>query len=117
MEYKQVMVLRADLDISEGKRAVQVAHAALAAAQEARERHGKWYQEWVREGQRKIVVRGRDLAELKMLYEKARTAKLPCALIEDAGLTEVPPGTTTCLGIGPAPENLVDGITRHLPLW
>src|SRR2546422_10989517 len=107
------MVLRADLDISEGKRAVQVAHAALAAAQEARERHGKWYQEWAREGQRKIVVRGRDLAELKMLYENARTAKLPCALIEGAALTEAQPGTTTGLGIRPAPAYLVDGITLH----
>ncbi|HYS71362.1 MAG TPA: peptidyl-tRNA hydrolase Pth2 [Thermoplasmata archaeon] len=115
--YKQVLVVREDLDISEGKRAVQVAHAALGAAQEARERNGKWYKEWLAEGQRKVVLRARDLTELRTLYEKARSLKLPCVLIDDAGLTEVPPGTTTCLGIGPAPENLIDPVTGRLPLW
>lgn len=117
MEYKQVLVLREDLGISEGKRAVQVAHAALGAAQEGRERHGKWYKEWLREGQRKVVLRARDLAHLKALQEKARSLKLPCVLIDDAGLTEVPPGTTTCLGVGPAPDHLIDQVTGNLPLW
>ncbi len=117
MHYKQVLVLREDLDISEGKRAVQVAHGALGAAQEARERNGKWYKEWLREGQRKVVLRARDLEHLRALYERARSLKLPASLIEDAGLTEIPPGTTTCLGIGPAPENLIDQVTGNLPLW
>ena len=117
MQYKQVLVVREDLDISEGKRAVQVAHGALGAAQHARERHGKWYKEWLAEGQRKVVLRARDLEELRALFEKAKALKLPCVLIDDAGLTEVPPGTTTCLGIGPAPENLVDQVTGRLPLW
>ena len=117
VEYKQVLVVREDLDISEGKRAVQVAHGAVGAALEARERHTKWYKEWLREGQRKVVVRTRDLAELRALHERAKSMNLPCILIEDAGLTEVPPGTTTCLGIGPAPEALVDQVTGRLPLW
>ncbi len=117
MEYKQVLVLRADLAISEGKRAVQVAHAALEAAQVARETNDKWFREWRREGQRKVVLRGRDVEHLRALHEKAKSLKLPAAMIEDAGLTEVPPGTTTCLGIGPAPENLIDQVTGQLPLW
>jgi len=117
MEYKQVLVLRQDLAISEGKRAVQVAHAALGAAQEARERHGRWYKAWQSEGQRKVVLRARDLEHLRALYEKARALKLPAAIIDDAGLTEVPAGTTTCLGIGPAPEHMIDQVTGNLPLW
>ena len=117
MEYKQVIVVREDLPISEGKRAAQVAHGALSAAHEAREDHGKWYKEWWREGQRKVVLRGRDLEHLRALREKARSLKLPCAMIEDAGLTELPPGTTTVLGIGPAPEHLIDQVTGNLPLW
>jgi PTH2 family peptidyl-tRNA hydrolase len=117
MEYKQVIVVREDLDISEGKRAAQVAHAAVGAALEARESHTKWYKEWLREGQRKVVLRARDLQELRELHEQARTLKLPAVTIDDAGLTELPPGTTTCLGIGPAPEDQVDRVTRRLPLW
>lgn len=117
MEYKQALVARADLAISEGKRAAQLAHAALGAAQEARERHGKWYSAWWREGQRKVVLRARDLEHLRELFARAKALKLPCVLIEDAGLTELPPGTTTVLGVGPAPENLVDQVTGNLPLW
>jgi len=116
MEYKQVIVVREDLDISEGKRAAQVAHGALSAALEAREKHTKWYKEWLREGQRKVVLRAEDLGHLRALHEKARALKLPCASIDDAGLTELPPGTTTVLGIGPAPEDLVDQVTGSLPL-
>ena len=42
---------------------------------------------------------------------------LPCALIQDSGLTEfkgIP--TYTCCAIGPAKEELIDEITGDLPL-
>ena len=117
MEYKQVLILREDLDIFEGKRAGQAAHGALEAAREACECHPKCYSGWLNEGQRKVVLRASDLGELRFLHERAKSLKLPCVLIDDAGLIEVPPGTTTCLGIGPAPEDLIDQVTGRLPLW
>ena len=117
MEYKQVIVVREDLDISEGKRAAQVAHAAVSAARESRKEHAIWYRDWIAEGQRKVVLRARDLNELLELRDRAHGLNLPVATIDDAGLTELPPGTTTCIGIGPAPEHLVDQVTRRLQLW
>jgi len=117
VEFKQVIVVREDLAISEGKRAAQVAHASVSAALEARDKHAKWFKGWLREGQRKVVLRTKDVDELRVLHEAARALKLPAVIIDDAGLTELPPGTTTCLGIGPAPEEIVDRVTRRLRLW
>lgn len=116
MEYKLVIVIRDDLKMSIGKLSAQVAHAAVTCALEAKAKKPKWFSEWYREGQRKVVLRVDDLEKLHLLKERAARAKLPIALISDAGLTELPPNTTTCLGIGPAPENEIDPITGSLPL-
>jgi len=117
MKHKQVIVVRTDLEMSGGKACVQVAHASLCAAEVAKSKQQKWHKEWKEEGQRKVVVCAGSEEELLELYEKARKAKLPCSLISDAGLTELEPGTKTAAAIGPAPEEEVDKITRHLKLF
>ena len=116
LDYKLVVVIRDNLDISGGKLAAQVAHAAVTCALEAKAKKSKWFSAWYQEGQRKVVLRAKDLEHLRELHGKARKLGLPHALITDAGYTELPPNTTTCLGIGPAPENEVDKITGSLPL-
>ena len=58
----------------------------------------------------------KDEEELLELEEQAKESGLPNALIIDKGLTEIPPGTITCLGIGPAPAEKVDKLTGGLPL-
>jgi PTH2 family peptidyl-tRNA hydrolase len=70
---------------------------------------------WINGAFTKICLRVDDEEELLDIYQKARKAKLPVALITDAGRTEfngVP--TKTCLAIGPAEVKEVDKITGHL---
>jgi len=114
--YKQVIVFRSDLRLSKGKIAAQAGHAAISAAEEARKSHKEWWKAWMTEGQCKIAVKVRSEKELLELEKQAKDLVLPCALVIDRGLTEVPPGTVTCLGIGPAPAEKIDRITGMLPL-
>ncbi|MBS7655023.1 peptidyl-tRNA hydrolase Pth2 [Candidatus Bathyarchaeota archaeon] len=115
-EYKQVIVVRSDLKMSKGKIAVQAAHAAVSASEKAKEINEENWRKWLQEGQKKVVVKVKTLKELIKLKEKSEEAGLPTVLIEDRGLTELSPGTITCLGIGPALSELIDKITGDLPL-
>jgi len=114
--YKMVIVFRSDLQLSKGKAAVQAGHAAVSAAEEARKHRREWWDEWFAEGQRKIAVKVKSEKELHELEKVALELGLPCALIVDRGLTEIPPDTVTCLGIGPAPAEKVDKLTGNLQL-
>ncbi|HII86262.1 TPA: peptidyl-tRNA hydrolase [Candidatus Bathyarchaeota archaeon] len=115
-EYKQVLVFRSDLKLGKGKIAAQAGHAAVAAAEEAHKRHRIWWEAWIFEGQRKIAVKVKDEKELKELETQSKELGLPNALIVDSGLTQIPEGTVTCLGIGPAPARMIDRLTLKLPL-
>ncbi|HUI23725.1 MAG TPA: peptidyl-tRNA hydrolase Pth2 [Nitrososphaerales archaeon] len=113
---KQAIVVRTDLKMGKGKVAAQVAHASLSAADAARERKAGWYEDWKDGGQAKIVLRVESEEALNELFRKARSAGLPASLVEDRGLTQVEPGSVTCLGIGPGPDAAIDEITGKLRL-
>lgn len=114
--YKMVLVLRGEIRLTPGKAAVQVAHAAVMLVLAAQRRHETELERWLAEGQKKIAVVAPTLSDLEELQRMARGRGLLTVMVEDAGLTEVPAGTRTCLGIGPARNEEVDALTRSLPL-
>ena len=113
---KQSLVVRRDLGMSWGKIVVQAAHASVSAFVEARRRKPEWAERWVAEGQKKIALKVNSLEEIEKLAAKCEELNIPYSIVRDAGLTELPPGTITAIGIGPAPEEVVDKITGNLPL-
>jgi len=115
-EMKLVIVVRTDLGLSKGKLAVQVAHASVNCAMQARISRRRQYDEWYRSGQKKIVAKVGSMRELLELKSMAEAKDLITSLVTDAGLTQVPAGTTTCLGIGPAETRRVDPLTGDLGL-
>jgi len=113
MEYKQCLIIRSDLKLTQGKVAVQLAHAAVSAYE--RSDHIT-KSRWFNEGQRKVALKVPTLKDLYELKSIAEARGLLTALVIDAGLTEVPPGTVTALGIGPTKEEDLDKVTSDLKL-
>jgi peptidyl-tRNA hydrolase, PTH2 family len=115
-DVKMVLVVRQELGISPGKVAVQVAHAAVMLALDPKVQRLREFRLWREQGQKKVALKAQTLGELEALAKKAQGLGLPTVMVEDAGLTEVPPGTRTVLGVGPGRVGLVDKVTGNLPL-
>ncbi len=113
---KQVIVVRKDLKMGTGKLAAQVAHASLLAAEKSKSLNKELFKRWFESGQAKIVLKVHSLDELLSIKEKAERLDLPVEIVQDKGLTQLPEGTITCLGIGPADEELIDRVTGDLKL-
>ncbi|NHI83906.1 MAG: peptidyl-tRNA hydrolase [Candidatus Thorarchaeota archaeon] len=115
-KYKQIIAVRTDLAMSKGKTAVQVAHGSVTAAEHVRACSKDIWKAWFKEGQKKVVVKVSSEEELLELRNVAIDLKMPFAVIQDAGMTELPPGTTTVIGIGPGKAEEIDRITGNLKL-
>lgn len=115
-EIKQVIIVRADLDMGKGKLGAQIAHASVSSFLEAERMDKEIAKLWLDSGQKKIVLKVDDEESLKKLHAAFKFKKVPCALINDAGLTQLPPGTTTTLGIGPWRNEEIDLFTSKLKL-
>lgn len=132
---KQVIVIRKDLGMRKGKMVAQGAHASLKvfldkAGIEGVIDHNNKTKDytitfnitedmliWMTNGRyTKICVGVNSEDELLTIYQEADKAGLPHSLIRDAGLTEFDKPTYTAVAVGPAPSNVIDKITGHLPL-
>ncbi len=113
---KQAIILRSDLEMSRGKIAAQAAHASLMSYFEV-EKVGKAVaEEWLATGEKKIVLKVSDEEALIKLYKAFQFRGVPCALVTDAGLTEIPPGSKTALGVGPWHGSGINEFTSGLKL-
>ncbi|XP_050481649.1 peptidyl-tRNA hydrolase 2, mitochondrial-like isoform X1 [Bombus huntii] len=116
--YKMVLVVRSDITMGKGKIAAQCAHAAVECCRQisANEEYQQIYASWLLQGQPKIVLQISDKEKLMSLASDARKAGLIISIIKDAGKTQLKPGTTSTLGIGPGPKQLIDNLTSQLKL-
>ena len=109
---KQVILVRKDLKLSKGKLAAQVSHASVEAVlKSSRDKVEEW-----RRFSKKVVLKVKDEEELLNFKKLADKYKLVNALIRDAGRTEIPPNTITCLAIGPDEDEKIDKITGKLKI-
>lgn len=110
---KMAVLVRTDLDMGKGKIAAQVAHAAVEAALKVNKI--KFYK-WKVTGQKKVILKVKDINELETYCSRARREKINTVTIRDAGLTQIVPGSITVAAIGPDEDAQVDKIVSDLKL-
>lgn len=115
-EIKQAIIIRSDLEMSKGKIVAQAAHASLMSFFEAQKVDKKITDAWLKAGEKKIVLKVGDEEALVKLYKAFEYKGIPAALVTDAGLTEIPPGSKTALGVGPWKGSEIDQFTKPLKL-
>lgn len=143
--YKMVFVVRNDLNMGKGKIAAQCCHAAVGLyrnilyentsyfaqtqllfsssnsepTQITNQDMQQWKQylhDWEVTAEAKICLKADSDKELDNLFQKCLQQRLNCYLVVDAGRTQIEAGSKTVLGIGPAPVELIDTVTKHLKL-
>lgn len=111
--YKQMIIIRTDLEMSVGKKCTQACHASIGSYEKTPQAILK---AWKGEGQKKVLLEVNSKKELVDLYKKSKELELPCFLVKDAGLTELEPGTATAMGIGPDKEEKINKVTGSVKL-
>ncbi|MFO8020600.1 MAG: peptidyl-tRNA hydrolase Pth2 [Promethearchaeia archaeon] len=115
-DYKQVILIRTDLGMSTGKKCAQACHAAVSAADLVRRGKRSIWKTWKRAGQKKVILKVKALKDLQEIIDQLKQKDIPHFMVQDAGLTQLTPGTITALGIGPLKSREVDPITGNLKL-
>ena len=144
-ETKQVIIMRKDLKMRKGKMCSQAAHASMKVLLDMMTVDNRRLEEidpqglsgfgplyttrtfmtgyksplndWLNGLFTKITVGVDSLDDLMHYYNLAKERDIPCALIEDAGLTEFNGRKTiTCCAIGPHWNEQINDITGELKL-
>lgn len=112
-ELIEYFVVNSDLSMSAGKMSAQVAHVATIIAI----KHGvpdrpdfQSFWDWYYTDQKKIILRGKQ-KDLEKLVEKGFDH------IRDNGLTEIPKGSLTCVGLPPMTRAEAQKHIKRLQLY
>ncbi|CAL5226907.1 g9782 [Coccomyxa viridis] len=112
LDCKAVLVVNSTLKMSSGKIAAQCAHAAVGLYKNMYINGVPWLASWEEDGEKTVVLKSEG-PDLQTLETKAESLLLPTFLVEDAGRTEIAPGSLTVLGIA-GPNAMVNEVTGSL---
>ena len=118
MNYKQIILIRSDLDMRCGKKCVQVSHASIMGSDAGPK---ETVSEWKKEGMRKIVLKVKDIDQLLGIWNSIVGYGICGAIVRDFGLTQLDPNTITCIGFTPYhcesdEGKILDDLTKDLSL-
>lgn len=114
-EIVQYFVVNKELNMSPGKIAAQVAHVATISTSEIMNPmsknviYGVWFYPWLNGNQKKIILKGKQKDLEKLIGEGF-------FYIKDNGLTEIPPGSLTVVGLPPMLKTDAQQYVKRLQL-
>lgn len=109
-EIVEYFVVNSELNMSVGKVAVQVAHAATIITVEKSNKKWDLFWQWYESDQKKIILRGKQ-KDLERLIDAG------FYYIRDNGLTEIPSGSLTCVGLPPMLKRDAQKYVKRLQLY
>lgn len=115
-DIKQIIIINKDVEMSPAKIAIQVAHASQGAMERIAIEP---FKAWKKSGRKKVVLTA-SLEDIVKLYDYLwfdEETALSLFLAVEFGLTEVPVGTITALGIGPDLSEEIDKFTKKFTLY
>lgn len=108
------MFLRKDLKLGKGKKGAQLAHGAVSLLFQPQIR-SEFNNLWLKNHNRCIsIYYVKGLQQLLTIQRLCRKNTINNALISDAGHTQIDPGTSTCIGVGPIPRFWEDVLAEEV---
>ncbi|GMI46614.1 hypothetical protein TrCOL_g6959 [Triparma columacea] len=119
--YKMVLAVNKSLKMGNGKIAAQCCHAAVGCYKRAKKAYPAGLRAWEYTGCAKVAVKIQGekkevLEQFSEITRKCRELGVAYYLVEDAGRTQIEPGSKTVIGVGPGPVDIVDQITSEFKL-
>jgi peptidyl-tRNA hydrolase len=118
--YKLVLCVNKTLKMTPGKQAAQCCHAAVGCFKNASKAYPYGLKCWETTGCAKVCVKLPTEVDQDTEFNKIRKAckerGVACYLVEDAGRTQIAPGSRTVIGVGPAPVSVIDEICSEYKL-
>ena len=128
MAFKQVFIINSDLNMGRGKIGVQIAHAEVYYMDEIllyvegdapeNEKLFERFVAWREEEHglmKKIILKTTEIEMKKILCDLA-VKEIEKFAVYDAGLTQIEPGSFTCIVVEPLEEGKCDELFGHLKL-
>lgn len=114
MDYAMYIIINNNLNMQKGKIAAQASHAACRVTRILHNQGNTSYNNWLRDGEAKIVLKGTEEEMLQLInkYDNSKTKEInKCVSVHDAGRTQIPSGSLTAISFFPvlkkdAPEEI-----------
>ena len=115
-DVKTVFLVNHSLKMGKGKIAAQVGHASVGVVLNAGQTHPAELEAWLAQGQKKVCLKCDTLEQMELYVGQANSQGIHTHVVEDAGHTQIPRGSTTVAAIGPCAGDVLDTITGELKL-